>query len=87
MGHNEDRLTVALSLQRHGVPALAGDPLGFSVNLNDPADLRRAMRSWEELAFVIEHVLEEAVVMLGLESVQHQRQAIKDTFRGMEGIQ
>ena len=80
----EDRLTVALSLQRHGRDP---GPLGFSVNLNDPADLRRAMRSWEELAFVIEHVLEEAVVMLGLESVQHQRQAIKDTFRGMEGIQ
>ena len=83
----DDRLTVALSLLRHGVPAFAGDPLGFSVNLNDPADLRRAMRSWEELAFVIEHVLEEAVVMLGIDDVQTRRQAIKDTFRGMEGIQ
>ena len=66
MTRDEDRLTVALSLQRAGVPALPHDPLGFSIDLSDPQDIRRGEKAWEQLAFVIDHVLEEALVALGI---------------------
>jgi len=70
MNPREDRLTVALHIQRKDVLPLAGDPLGFSVDLSDPQDIRRGERAWEQLAFVVDHVLEEALVKLGITACQ-----------------